>query len=315
LVIRYQGNSSSIYSFDINVIYDTVQFDLVRESIAPKENVTIGYISDEVVAEDNRTANIEIKGYSIDGIEDATGDLINFQLISVKGEATSSISFLVKQIVVFDEGNVSFGQTNIGLSSVNFAKTAIPWWVWLIIFGGLALAIAGGYVFHLLLPDVLGDAAKATANAGKAVGKKTKEIAILTANKTKEIANRVFNRRPVAPKMKPSVSATSGKPVQSVKPLTTTVQPKPQPTPTPVRQKGDLTKPVQPLKQADATPQVTPVDPAAAGVVSTPFGVPLVSQKPMNQTIIKTRVVNPDGSVTTITKKVSKEAESSDDKK
>jgi hypothetical protein len=224
LEVGYSNNSQSLYEIELNLLYEASKFNIIEVNKEIGSLFSLNRTEEVLVVDDN--CYVQFRGYSTTPITGNSGSLFSIKLESTAAASNTSIVLQIVQSVVHDEAAHSAVQgTNVlGSSTVSFSDTLIPWWIWLVLGAVIVVALVGGYIFHLFAPKFLGAAANKTKDFGQKVGKKTKELSLQVAAKTKQLTNQLFNRKPVAPKMKPSSpqSSTGAKP--QVKPVTSTAR-------------------------------------------------------------------------------------------
>jgi hypothetical protein len=227
LEISYSANTQKFFEFEINLLYEASKFEIKEFTEAP--GLIIYQATDEVISVGDN-CYVQFRGYSKTPIDATSGKLFDVKLTSTYGASNTSIVLAVVQTVVHNTDSVSkveYGKNLVGSSTVSFSETLIPWWIWLVLGAVIVIALVGGYIFHLLAPKFLGVAANKTKELSLQVGKKTKELSLQVAAKTKQLTNQLFNRKPVAPKMKPSNPQAASTPNNGktiVKPVTSTAK-------------------------------------------------------------------------------------------
>jgi hypothetical protein len=329
--VFYSSNTQNLAVLSFEVSYDSTIFEYVSISVVEDSTFTIPSLTSIQPEIIDNTGLIRVNGYSLEGISTEKGSLFVLTLKAIKSNKATNVGLAVIETGIINGFVPSSGLYQIGLASVSFTSNSIPWWVYLIIVFALILSIAGGYVFHLFLPNAIKDAAKITQKYAKVAGKFAADRSKQIADRTKELANRVLRRGPVAPKMKKSETSSTtldtkaqstGK-VEAIKVEATPVETK---VVTPI-QTAPVESVVTPTTVVEPTPveevKPTPVKKTAAPKVvpdSESSDAPVtVKPKPVakpkttpNVTKTTTTITNPDGTKTRITKTVP--VEKSEDK-
>jgi hypothetical protein len=252
LDIRMTNNIQRIMTYEFSVTYDSAHFEIQTEGDKPGITSPIaGLGRSESVSEpvDGSTVRtIRLLGWTASPIADESATILTLSFRSKVNEIDTDFLFGVSSIGVEDNLG-SFGVYNLGLNTVSFAKTVIPWWIWLVLGGGILITLVGGYLMMLFW--------------GKIINRFIWSASRKIAEGSKKLAARIggaFAGRPAAPKLKASGAKTSV------------------------------------VQSSGSKPNAKP----NAGIEK-----PTTSAKEQkNVTTAKTRMVNPDGSVTTITKKI-----------
>jgi hypothetical protein len=254
--VQMTNNAQKILTYEFSVTFDSAHFEIQTDGKNPGITTPIAsLIHNETVAESTEGSSvrtIRMLGWTDSALESESATILTLSFRSKVNEIDTNFLFGVSSIGIEDNLG-SFGVYNLGLNTVSFTKTTIPWWIWLVLGGGILITLVGGYLMMLFFGAVINRFIQRTS---KKIAEGSKKLAA----RTRDLAKGMFNRRPQAPKLKASNAKTS--PVQS-----SGSKPNAKPN-------SDITKPVTSAKE----------------------------QK--NVTTVKTRMVNPDGSVTTITKKI-----------
>jgi hypothetical protein len=224
--VTFAKNSQDLYLVDFNILYDTAQFDL--------EGFTKGSESyevvqrPEVVLEGDRVF-VQYRLYQAKPISAESGTLLNFSLKSVKGAASTTVNMQVVSIIAQDKETKKAYAANysLGNPSVSFTRNLIPTWVWIVLGVVLAVSIIVGYLLNMFFGTKINKAAIAAAV-------RTKQLAMAAAERTQ----RIFKRRPQAPKLK----ASDGKATQIKTPGTSGTSVKSSTTAKTDSSKSDTTK-------------------------------------------------------------------------
>jgi hypothetical protein len=247
LGIRMTNNNQRLLTFEFAVSYDAAHFDFAGyEKQIQGLAVELGRQSSE------ESGHLIFVAWTQTALTSESATLLSLKLKSKVGETDTDILFAVTSIGIEDNLG-SFGVYKLGLNTVSFTKTSIPWWIWLVLGGGILITLVGGYLMMLFFGAVINRFIQRTS---KKIAEGSKKLAA----KTRDLAKGMFNRRPQAPKLKVSNAKTS------------------------------------PVQSSGSKPNAKPNSSIEKSTTS--------AKEQKNVTTVKTRMVNPDGSVTTITKKI-----------
>jgi hypothetical protein len=252
LDIRMTDNAQRIMTYDFSVTFDSAHFEIgIGDGKTDITSPISGLSRRETVSETNGGSSVRtvrLLGWTASPISDESAVILTLSFRSKVSEIDTGFLFGVSSIGIEDNLG-SFGVYNLGLNTVSFSKTVIPWWIWLVLGGGILITLVGGYLMMLFWGKIIN---KFIQSASRKIAEGSKKLAAKIGS--------AFARRPAAPKLKASGAKTSAVQSSGSKPN--------------AKPNADITKPTTSAKE----------------------------QK--NVTTVKTRMVNPDGSVTTITKKI-----------